>query len=291
MIRSMTGFGKSSRQFPDQRITVEIRTLNSKQQDISIRLPSAYREKELPLRKILGEKLIRGKIDCTLTIEDLTGATIPTVNTTAIKHYLNQMRDIAQDLDIRSEDAIIQAMLRWPEVLCDKGHEVSEDEWKHIVRVTTDAAEAVDRYRQDEGLSIEKDMRKQVETILSLLQEISPFEKERVTLIRERLERHIEEWKQITESEKERLEQEIFYYLEKLDITEEKIRLNHHCRYFLDTLNTEDAAGKKLGFISQEMGREINTLGSKSYHAGIQKIVIKMKDTLEKIKEQSLNVL
>lgn len=291
MIRSMTGYGKVSDQYPEHRITAEIRTLNSKQSDISVRLPSAYREKELEIRKILNEKLVRGKIDCNLTVEDFTGENLPVVNEQAIREYLQQLRKITSEMDLRSEDSLLQGILRWPEVLSDRDHKVSDEEWTHILETIRKTVEAVDGYRRDEGSAIATDLKTQIELIIQLLGMIPPYEKERITIIRERLTKSLEEAGKVSGNEKERLEQEIFFYLEKLDISEEKSRLKHHCSYFLDTIASNGAVGKKLGFITQEMGREINTLGSKAYHAEIQKIVIRMKDTLEKIKEQVLNVL
>ncbi len=291
MIQSMTGYGKATNNFTDRQITVEIKTLNSKQTDISTHLPAAYRNKELVLRKIVTEQLIRGKIDMTLYVTDFTGETYPDVNKTAIKHYLRQLREVSEELDIQSEESLIQGLLRWPEVLTDTTREIDETEWQEIEQTVREALAQVIRFREQEGKSIETDMRSHVTAILTLLEKIIPFEQERIPAVRERLEKNLRELAGLKAVERERFEQEIAYYLDKLDITEEKVRLANHCRYFLETLVKGGATGKKLGFIVQEMGREINTLGSKANHAGIQKYVVMMKDELEKIKEQSFNVL
>ncbi len=291
MIQSMTGYGKVTNNFSGMQITVEIKTLNSKQADISTRLPAAYRNKEIILRKLLTEKLIRGKIDLTMTILDFTGETYPDVNKSAVDHYLGQLREIAKKLYIRSEDALVQSLLRWPEVLADTTREPDETEWQQIVSTVKEAIVQVIRFREQEGMSIINDMKIHIQAILELLEQVSPFEKERILSVRDRLEKNLHELTGMNTTDRERFEQEIAYYLDKLDINEEKSRLANHCKYFLETLDNDGAIGKKLGFIGQEMGREINTLGSKANHAGIQKLVVMMKDELEKIKEQTFNVL
>ncbi|HHJ11434.1 MAG TPA: YicC family protein [Bacteroidetes bacterium] len=291
MIQSMTGYGKAIKDFPDRQITVEIKSLNSKQVDISTRLPAAYRNKDIIIRKILTEKLVRGKIDLSMTVLDFTGETYPAVNKTAVKHYLRQLRDMAKELDIRSEEPLIQSLLHWPEVLADTFLEINETEWQQIVQTVEEAIAKVTRFREQEGSSIKKDMQTHVYSILDLLEQVSPFENERIQTIRNRLEKNLHELGGINTNDRERFEQEIAYYLDKLDINEEKIRLAHHCEYFLETMNNGSNIGKKLGFIVQEMGREINTLGSKANHTNIQKLVVMMKDELEKIKEQTFNVL
>ena len=291
MIQSMTGYGKVTNNFSGMQITVEIKTLNSKQADISTRLPAAYRNKEIILRKLLTEKLIRGKIDLTMTILDFTGETYPDVNKSAVDHYLGQLREIAKKLYIRSEDALVQSLLRWPEVLADTTREPDETEWQQIVSTVKEAIVQVIRFREQEGMSIINDMKIHIRAILKLLEQVSPFEKERILSVRDRLEKNLHELTGMNTTDRERFEQEIAYYLDKLDINEEKSRLANHCKYFLETLDNDGAIGKKLGFIGQEMGREINTLGSKANHAGIQKLVVMMKDELEKIKEQTFNVL
>ncbi len=291
MIQSMTGYGKATRDFKDRQITVEIKSLNSRQADISTRLPAAYRNKDLILRKLLTEKLVRGKIDLSMTVLDFTGETYPDVNKAAVKHYLHQLRNLAEELDIRNEEALVQSLLRWPEVLSDIAREIDETEWEQIVQTVEAAITQVKKFREQEGSSIVEDMRTHVQGIQSLLEQVAPFEKERILTVRKRLEKNLHELGGMNTTDRERFEQEIAYYLDKLDINEEKIRLANHCRYFTETLNNGGDIGKKLGFIVQEMGREINTLGSKANHAGIQKLVVMMKDELEKIKEQTFNVL
>jgi uncharacterized protein (TIGR00255 family) len=291
MILSMTGYGKVTRDFPERQITAEIKTLNSKQADISVRLPALFRSKEIVIRKMLAEKLVRGKMEVTLTVTDFTGATYPDVNKAAVSHYLKQLRNIATELDIIYEEALVQSLLRWPEVLSEKTQEIDEALWKETEETILAAAAQVEEFRRQEGKMIEEDMRDHVGAIQQLLEQVTPYEKERIGAVRERLKKSLDELGTLQTTDRERFEQEIAYYLEKLDINEEKVRLANHCNYFLETLGTDGAAGKKLGFIAQEMGREINTLGSKASHTEIQKLVVRMKDELEKIKEQAFNVL
>ncbi len=291
MLQSMTGYGRVTKDFTDRQITVEIRTLNSRQADISTRLPGAYRNKELVIRKLLTEKLVRGKIDISLTVMDFTGETYPDINRVAVRHYLDQLRDMASAFNIRAEEPLIQALLRWPEVLADTTREVDEAEWQQIATTVEEAIIQVIRFREQEGSAIKKDMKGHVLFIQDLLMKVSPFEKERMRAVRDRLEKNLRELAGMNGTDRERFEQEIAYYLDRLDINEEKSRLANHCKYFLETLEKGGNIGKKLGFITQEMGREINTLGSKANHTGIQKLVVMMKDELEKIKEQTFNVL
>ena len=287
----MTGYGKVTRDYPERQITAEIKTLNSKQADIFMRLPALFRSREMDIRKMIAARLVRGKIEVILTVTDFTGAIYPDVNKAAVTHYLSQLRDIAGELKISSEEALVQSMLRWPEVLSERSQEIDEQMWQETEDTLTEAISRVEAFRSQEGEAIGKDIRNHVENIQSLLEEVDPYEKERITTVRERLQKNLSELGTLQTAERERFEQEIAYYLEKLDITEEKVRLANHCRYFLDTLAAGGTTGKKLGFIAQEMGREINTLGSKANHAEIQKLVVRMKDELEKIKEQTLNIL
>jgi len=291
MILSMTGYGKVTRDFPERQIVAEIKTLNSKQADISVRLPALFRSKEIEIRRLLAEKLVRGKIEVTLSITDFTGATYPDVNSAAVSHYLKQLRAIATELDIIYEEALVQSLLRWPEVLSEKSQEIDEEQWQETRETLLEAAAQVEQFRRQEGQMLEEDMRSHVTVIEELLQQVSPYEAERITAVRTRLQKQLDELGTLQTADRERFEQEIAYYLEKLDISEEKVRLANHCRYFTETLAEGGATGKKLGFITQEMGREINTLGSKARHAEIQKLVVRMKDELEKIKEQTFNVL
>ncbi len=291
MIFSMTGYGKVTRDYPERQITAEIKTLNSRQADIFMRLPALFRSREMDIRKMMAARLVRGKIEVILTVTDFTGATYPDVNKAAVSHYLSQLRDIAGELKIGSEEVLVQSLLRWPEVLSERSQEIDEKMWQEVEDTLTEAISRVEAFRSQEGEAIGKDIRSHVEAIQSLLGEVDPYEQERITTVRERLQKNLSELGTLQTAERERFEQEIAYYLEKLDITEEKVRLANHCRYFLDTLAAGGTTGKKLGFIAQEMGREINTLGSKANHAEIQKLVVRMKDELEKIKEQTLNIL
>ena len=291
MIFSMTGYGKVTRDYPERQITAEIKTLNSRQADIFMRLPALFRSREMDIRKMMAARLVRGKIEVILTVTDFTGATYPDVNKAAVSHYLSQLRDIAGELKIGSEEALVQSLLRWPEVLSERSQEIDEKMWQEVEDTLSEAISRVEAFRSQEGEAIGKDIRSHVEAIQSLLGEVDPYEQERITTVRERLQKNLSELGTLQTAERERFEQEIAYYLEKLDITEEKVRLANHCRYFLDTLAAGGTTGKKLGFIAQEMGREINTLGSKANHAEIQKLVVRMKDELEKIKEQTLNIL
>ena len=287
----MTGYGKVTRDYPERQITAEIKTLNSRQADIFMRLPALFRSREMDIRKMMAARLVRGKIEVILTVTDFTGATYPDVNKAAVSHYLSQLRDIAGELKIGSEEALVQSLLRWPEVLSERSQEIDEKMWQEVEDTLTEAISRVEAFRSQEGEAIGQDIRSHVEAIQSLLGEVDPYEQERITTVRERLQKNLSELGTLQTAERERFEQEIAYYLEKLDITEEKVRLANHCRYFLDTLAAGGTTGKKLGFIAQEMGREINTLGSKANHAEIQKLVVRMKDELEKIKEQTLNIL
>ncbi len=287
----MTGYGKVTRDYPERQITAEIKTLNSKQADIFMRLPALFRSREIDIRKMMAARLVRGKIEVILSVTDFTGATYPDVNKAAVSHYLSQLRDIAGELKISSEEALVQSLLRWPEVLSERSQEIDEKMWQETEDTLIEAISRVEAFRSQEGEAIGEDIRSHVETIQSLLGQVDPYEKERITTVRERLQKNLSELGTLQTAERERFEQEIAYYLEKLDITEEKVRLANHCRYFLDTLAAGGTTGKKLGFITQEMGREINTLGSKANHAEIQKLVVRMKDELEKVKEQTLNIL
>ena len=291
MIQSMTGYGKATKDLPERQITVEVRSLNSKQADIILRIPTLFRSCEMELRKIVASRLVRGKIEVILTVNDLTGRTLPEVNATAVEHYLSRLRDIASRTGIRDESALVQALLRWPEILTEKDQEIDETLWQQTLETLDEALQATEAFRRREGEALEADMRGHVQTILQLLEEVTPLEAERIERVRQRLQKHLDELPNLQSADRERFEQEIAYYLDKLDINEEKVRLANHCRYFLETLEQEEYPGRKLGFIAQEMGREINTLGAKASHAGIQKLVVRMKDELEKIKEQSFNVL
>lgn len=286
MIASMTGYGKSILELPEKKITIEIRSLNSKTLDLNTRIPSYYREKELEIRNIISEKVQRGKVDFSMQVELNPAARSQKLNAELIKSYISDFKQITPDI---SDADILPVVMRLPDVMNFSQDNLSEDEWNAIRATVLDAINSLNQYRNDEGAVLEKELVNYIENILTLLTEVEPFEGERILTIKERFLKRLEELK--VEIDQNRYEQEMIYFLEKLDITEEKVRLKNNCEYFIQEINQSTSNGKKLGFISQEIGREINTLGSKSNHADMQKIVIQMKDELEKIKEQSLNVL
>lgn len=286
MILSMTGFGKATKQLPNKKINVEIKSLNSKGLDLNMRMPSVYREMELGLRNDISQKLERGKVDFSLYIEVTGEETSSKVNAPIIKAYINQMKAILPEADATE---LMKMAVRMPDALKTERDEIDENEWATILVVINEALENIQTFRRDEGKSLEKEFQLRIANIRLYMEQALVLDPERVKNIKERLQTAIDELK-VTVDEN-RFEQELIYYLEKLDITEEKVRLNNHLDYFLETLNGNEANGRKLGFITQEMGREINTMGSKSNHAEMQKLVVMMKDELEKIKEQVLNVL
>lgn len=285
MIQSMTGFGKHVIQLPTKKVTVELKSLNSKNLDINVRMPSLYREKELELRRIIAEALQRGKVDFGLYIEITGNETTSTVNEGVIRQYMKQLRAIAEGDDQR----LLEMALRLPDSLKTDKDNIDETEYKAILEVVGKALKELNTFRSKEGEVLEKDFEERVEQMTVLLKMIVDLDPERLATIRTRLEKAVEDLK--AEVDANRFEQELMYYLEKYDITEEKVRLQNHLQYFLETLKSDQSNGKKLGFISQEIGREINTIGSKANYAPMQQIVVQMKDSLEKVKEQMLNVL
>ena len=285
MIQSMTGFGKHTVQLPTKKITIELKSLNSKTLDISARMPVSYREKELELRKVIAEELKRGKVDFGLYVEITGEETSATVNTGVVREYMKQLRTIAEGDDLK----LMEMSLRLPDAIRTDRDEVDETEYKAILDTLEAALNAIKEFRFKEGAVLQNDFEQRVSSMGQLLDEIEKIDPERLGTIRERLDRAIKELR--TEVDQNRFEQELIYYLEKYDITEEKVRLRNHMEYFLETLHSDDSNGKKLGFICQEMGREINTIGSKANYASMQQLVIQLKDELEKIKEQMLNVL
>ena len=286
MIQSMTGFGKASLQLPTKKITVEVKSLNSKGLDLNTRIPSVYREMELGLRNQIAQQLERGKIDFSLFIEVTGEETSTKVNAPIIKAYIAQMKQILPEADATE---LMKMAVRMPDALKTERDELDENEWKQIQIVIGDALININTFRQDEGLSLEKEFILRINNIRQYLAQAIALDPERIQIIKDKLQTAISELK--VNVDENRFEQELIYYLEKLDVTEERVRLNNHLDYFLETIKGEEANGRKLGFITQEMGREINTLGSKSNHAEMQKLVVMMKDELEKIKEQVLNVL
>ncbi|WP_353149401.1 YicC/YloC family endoribonuclease [Flavobacterium sp.] len=286
MILSMTGFGKASLQLATKKITVEVKSLNSKGLDLNTRMPSVFRENELALRNLLAQKLERGKVDFSLYVEVTGEETSSKINAPIVKAYMAQMKAILPDAN---ETELMKMAVRMPDTMKTEREEMDPNEWKQIQTVIDEAIENMLSFRTSEGASLEKEFTLRIENIRNYMHQALALDPERVTAIKERLQTAIEELKVNVDTN--RFEQELIYYLEKLDITEEKVRLTNHLDYFLQTLNGNEANGRKLGFITQEMGREINTMGSKSNHAEMQKLVVMMKDELEKIKEQVLNVL
>lgn len=286
MIHSMTGFGKACLQLPTKKITVEIKSLNSKNLDLNVRLPLTYREKELPLRNTIAQELERGKVDFSLYCEITAEETSNKINAPIVREYINQMKVIIPNGD---ETEFMKMAVRMPDALKVERIELDENEWIEIEKVIKDAIVNINAFRRNEGATLENDFRLRVDNIRQYMDEIAKLDGERIQAVRERLKTNLDELK--VNVDENRFEQEVIYYLEKLDINEEKVRLAQHLNYFIETLEGSEANGRKLGFIAQEMGREINTMGSKSNHAEMQKFVVKMKDELEKIKEQVLNVL
>ena len=285
----MTGFGKAEGAVSKKRVSVEIRSVNSKGMDANTRMPGLYREKELDIRNMLSESLERGKVDFSINVESSEGGRSTQINKTIVKNYHAQLKSIAKELKAEQDD-YMSIIMRLPEVFTSEKEEFNEAEWKQILKLIEAALKNINSFREKEGGSLEKDLRKRIDLISKLLTEVEKDDRARITAVKEKLRKAVEELAAKDKIDNNRFEQELIYYLEKLDITEEKVRLKTHLDYFLKTMN-ESAPGKKLGFISQEIGREINTIGSKANDADMQKVVVQMKDELEKIKEQLNNVL
>ena len=292
MIQSMTGYGKAVADLPDKKVYVEIKSLNSKALDLSARIAPLYREKEMEIRSALSRNLERGKVDFTLWIEKKEGAEWATpIDQHLVKTYHDRICEIAQATGIPEPADWFSTLLRLPDVLTkNEVQELSDEEWTQTRQTIRQAIDALVEFRRQEGAALERKFREKIDNIANLLQEVEPYEHERVSKIKERITDALQKTLEV-DYDKNRLEQELIYYIEKLDINEEKQRLANHLKYFIETLETGHGQGKKLGFIAQEMGREINTLGSKSNHAEMQRIVVRMKDELEQIKEQVLNVM
>jgi len=291
MIKSMTGFGKAIAETPQKKITIEIKSLNSKQFDLNTKIPWVYKEKEPEIRSIISQKLDRGKIDFSIFIDSVDQEVATVINKAAVRNYYTQFKEIAAELDIKLDDQIFSAIMKLPETLKTEKNEIPEEEWNLIRNQILESVRILDLYRIEEGNSIMSDMEKCVGKILALLEKIGTCEEGRLKKIREKLNSMLEENIGVENIDKNRFEQELIYFIEKFDINEEKVRLGTHCDYLIDTMKTEAPNGKLLSFICQEIGREINTIGSKANDASIQKLVVMMKDELEKIKEQTLNVL
>lgn len=290
MIKSMTGFGKGEAVYGAKKFRVELRSLNSKQLDLSIKLPGKYRAAEAEVRNIITRELQRGKVDCFISVESAVAETSAHINTEAFKAYADELRRVCTETSLKIDDsALMQSLLRLPDVVTTEEREVSAEEIASIVEAAKSAAAELNAFRVQEGRILIADLLKRIDLIEKYRHEVEPFESARVDTIKNRIRENIEKLQ--LEVDNNRLEQEMIFYIEKLDITEEKVRLDNHCRYFREVAAEEEAAGRKLGFIAQELGREINTMGSKSNEANMQRLVVKMKDELEKIKEQVLNIL
>lgn len=293
MIQSMTGYGKVSETIANKKVTIEVKSLNSKNLDLSTRITNAYREKEIEIRNVITKSLERGKVDFSLYIEkseeDISALPI---DENLIQTYYNQLKEISYKYSIPEPSDWLQTLLRMPDVMSktETFVEISEEEWSAIFKLLEDALTEIKSFRKQEGEALSQTMTSKIDNIRQLLKKVEPFEKERVEKVKEKIIESLEKYIGV-DYDKSRLEQELIYYIEKLDINEEKQRLSNHLDYFISTIKEDGPLGKKLGFIAQEMGREINTLGSKSNNADMQKIVVQMKDELEQIKEQVLNIL
>lgn len=287
----MTGYGKAVKELPNKKISVEIRSLNSKQLDLAMRLPSFYREKELEVRSYLAQRIGRGKVDFAMFCETQQAERVARIDENAVKQYYQQLISISNGLGMEGVTDYMRIIMTMPDVVKVEQPELDETEWSEVMKCIEEAVDNFIKFREQEGLALEKDLRTRVGLIEKYSLEVPKYETERVNKIRQRIQSNLDEIIAKDKVDQNRLEQELIYYIEKLDINEEKVRLANHIKYFLETMEGEPNPGKKLGFITQEMGREINTLGSKANQAEMQRLVVMMKDELEKIKEQILNCL
>ena len=285
MILSMTGFGRAETVYKGKKITVDIKSLNSKNFDLNVKVPLRYKEKEFDIRKLLNDKILRGKVDCYINCESLEENNDVKINQDVVKNYMTQLREVGSDAP---EFELLKMAVRMPDVLSTKSSELEDDEWKAHLEVVQESVDRFIEFRQTEGNQLAEEIEKIVQNIEYNLSEVAQYEEERIQPIKDRYLSALKNFENVDET---RYYQEMVYFVEKLDISEEKVRLSQHIKYYLEVMKNEDFNGKKLGFIAQEMGREINTLGSKANHSEIQKLVVEMKDDLEKIKEQTLNVL
>lgn len=288
----MTGFGKATVEYNQKKVVIEVKSLNSKQLDINLRMPNLYREKEMDIRNLAKTYLERGKVDVSIYFDNSETDKTVALNRPVIEQYFRQMTEIAGTLGIDTDNnELLQTIMRFPDTLKQQTEELNEEEWLALKSGIEKALKVLDTFRIQEGEVLIRDILHRIDLIKSFAAEVPQYEGRRIESVRQRLMEKMKEWEEIRNVDQNRMEQEIIYYLEKLDITEEKVRLNNHCKYFIETAEKEEAPGRKLGFISQEIGREINTMGSKANDHDIQKLVVRMKDELEKIKEQSLNIL
>ena len=291
MIQSMTGFGRATCDLAEKVVVIEIKTLNSKQLDLNLRIPTQYREKEMDLRNELVNRLKRGKVDINVNVEYKEGRQAIQINAVNIMNYYRQLKALSDQMGISSTDSLLQAIMRLPDAVIAEKEIPDADEWDKFQYTFTFAIDELEQFRNQEGKALAFDIMNRVNLIETLLTQVEPYENERENTIRTKLNSSLLEFIPQESLDKNRFEQELIYYLEKFDISEEKTRLKHHCQYFVEVMKEPDQVGRKLGFVAQEIGREINTIGSKANHSGIQKIVVMMKDELEKVKEQLMNIL
>ncbi|MCX8532746.1 YicC family protein [Chryseobacterium luquanense] len=285
MILSMTGFGRAEGVFEGKKISIDIKSLNSKSFDLNIKIPLRYKEKEFEVRKILNDRIIRGKVDCYINIENLEETNDVKINRSLIDSYMNELKNIASD---GPDFEYLKMAVRLPDAITSRPDELTEGEWESLAKIVNNAVDKFQEFRKTEGQILHEELERNIRNIDKSLAEVVPYEQVRIDAVKERYMKTLKEFENVDET---RFYQEMAYFTEKLDIQEEKVRLSQHLKYYSEVMENEDFNGKKLGFISQEIGREINTLGSKANHAEIQKLVVMMKDDLEKIKEQTLNVL
>lgn len=291
MIRSMTGFGKTEFEVGNKKYTLEIKSLNSKQLDINTRIPALYRQKDIEIRRLMSEMLTRGKVDFALYLDNLGEESNSKINAAIVKDYYNQLSGVYQELGLPVNETIMQSIMRLPDTVKMTYEELDETEWLVVRENLIKTLEDLNRFRDQEGLALKIDIETNIANILGLLDQVEPHETQRMENVKTKIMDSLNEMQLNGNVDKNRFEQELIYYMEKLDINEEKVRLANHCSYFTETMNEDEPSGRKLGFIAQEIGREINTLGSKANESNLQRIVVQMKDNLEKIKEQVLNVL
>jgi uncharacterized protein (TIGR00255 family) len=287
----MTGYGKATCELGEKIATIELKSLNSKQFDLYFRIPVAYRDKEMDMRNELANRLKRGKIELTFNLEYKEGKQATRINTAVVKSYYHQLKEITKEIGIENNEPLLQAILRLPDSMNNDKEIVDREESLKLMQTLRTAIDELDKFRSTEGQSLAQDVTSRIRLIESFLESIAPLEKERTESIRNKLQGSLLDFVPQESIDKNRYEQELIYFLEKLDISEEKTRLKQHCKYFTEVIEENDQVGRKLGFVAQEIGREINTIGSKANHSGIQKLVVLMKDELEKIKEQLMNVL
>lgn len=287
----MTGFGKTEFEVGNKKYTLEVKSLNSKQLDINTRIPALYRQKDIEIRRLMSEMLTRGKVDFALYLDNLGEESNSKINVAIVKDYYKQLSGVYQELDLPVNESIMQSIMRLPDTVKMTYEELDEAEWLVVRENLVKTLDELNRFRDQEGLALKVDIVANIANILDLLAQVEPFENQRMENVKTKIKESLDTLQLNGSVDKNRFEQELIYYMEKLDINEEKVRLTNHCSYFTETMNEAEPSGRKLGFIAQEIGREINTLGSKANESNLQRIVVQMKDNLEKIKEQVLNVL